>query len=68
MKTVFICLFVLIMFFPIMTLAEIQNFTTDKIKYFENEEIFVSGKVDYEENNPSLIIRVLDPSESDFVF
>lgn len=68
MKVVFLCIFLILFVLPLMAFGEIQNFTTDKTKYFEDQAIFVSGKVDYNENSPFLIVRVLNPSESDFVF
>ncbi len=68
MRTVFLCVCAMILIWPVAALAEIQNFDTDKTKYSEDDTIFVSGKVDFEENHPFIIIRVLDPSESDLVF
>lgn len=60
--------FLALLFLPLHAMGQIQNIATDKSQYYEGESINFSGKVIYDENTPFLILRVLNPSESDFVF
>ena len=68
MQLIYYVIFILMIFSPLSVFAEIQKLTTDKTNYLQGESIVFTGSAEYSENFPFVLVRVYNPSQSDFVF
>ena len=68
MKLIYYFILGIVIVSPIPVFAEIQKLTIDKSNYFQGDSITFTGTVTPEENFPFVLVRVYNPSQSDFVF
>ena len=67
MNILFLCFFSVVISLSVVSVnASIQNLVTDKSLYHDGDIIHISGKVDYVETSPFVILQIITPDGSGF--